>query len=58
MEFGYNYNGYQMVEQQSLWKRPDTINMSSSVTTDHGSILIQEYDERFYANRIDTKSLI
>ena len=42
MKFGYNSTGYQMVEQRSSWKGPDTINVSSVENTDHGSILIQE----------------
>ena len=29
MRVGYNYTGYQMVEQRSSWKSPDTINLSS-----------------------------
>ena len=47
MKVGYNYTGYQMVEQQSSWKVPDTINVSSVVKTDNGYILIQEYEARF-----------
>ena len=27
-EVGYNYTRYQMVEQQSSWKVPDTVNVS------------------------------
>ena len=30
MKFGYNYTGYQMVEQQSSWKVRDTMNVSIS----------------------------
>ena len=41
MKVGYNYTGYQMVEQRSSWKGQDTINVSSVGNTDHGSILIQ-----------------
>ena len=41
MIVGYNSTGYQMVEQRSLWKGPDTINVSSVGNNDHGSILIQ-----------------
>ena len=42
MKVGYSSTGYQMVEQHSLWKDPDTINVSSFGKTDHSSILIQE----------------
>ena len=41
LKLGYNYNGYQMVEQQILCKYPDTINVSSFGNTNHGYILIQ-----------------
>ena len=41
MNVGYNSTGYQIVEQQSLWKGLDTINVSSVGMTDRGSILIQ-----------------
>ena len=41
MKVGYNSTGYQMVEQRSLWKGPDNINVSSVLETDHGSISIQ-----------------
>ena len=41
MKDGYNSTGYQMVEQYSLWKVPDNINVSSVGKNDHGSILIQ-----------------
>ena len=58
MKVGYNYNGYQVVEQQSLWKVPYTVNVSSVGKTDHGSILIQETKARSYANRADTKIII
>ena len=47
-----------MVEQRSSWKVPDTINISSVGKTDNGSILIQKYEARLYANRTYTKSLI
>ena len=47
-----------MVEQQSSWKGPDTISVSSFGMTDDGSILIQKYEARSYANRDDMKSLI
>ena len=46
MIFGYNSTGYQMVEQQSSWKGPDTMNVSSVGNSDHGSILIQEAEAR------------
>ena len=58
MKVGYNYTGYQIVEQQSLWKVPYTVNVSSVGKTDHGSILIQETKARSYANRADMKSLL
>ena len=57
MKVGYNSTGYQMVEQRSLWKGPDTFNVSSVGNTDHGSILIQESELHSYANRTDIKSL-
>ena len=41
MKVGYNYTGYQMVDQSSSCKVLDTINVSSVVKTDRGSILIQ-----------------
>ena len=47
-----------MVEQRSLWKGPDTINVSSVGKTDHGSILIQEYEAHLYANCTDMRILI
>ena len=49
---------YQMVEQRSSWKGPDTINISSVGKTDHGSILIKQAKASLYANRIDMKRLI
>ena len=52
MEVGYNYTGYQMVEQQSSWKGPDTINISSVGNNDPGSILSQEPEARSYAKSI------
>ena len=58
MKVGYNYTGYQIVEQQSLWKVPYTINVSSVGKTDHGSILIQESEVPLYANRTYIKILI
>ena len=58
MKIGYNSTGYQMVKQQSSWKGPDTINVSSVGKTDHGSILIQEAEACSYSNRTDMKSLI
>ena len=58
MKVGYNSTGYQMVEQQSSWKGPDSINVSSVRKTDHGSVLVQEVEARSYANRKDMKSLI
>ena len=39
MNVGYNYTGYQMVEQRSSGKGPYTINVSIFGKTDHGSIL-------------------
>ena len=42
MKVGYNFTGYQIVEQQNSWKGPDTINVSSVGNTDHGYILISE----------------
>ena len=50
MKVGYNSTGYEMVEQQSSWKGPDTINVSIVGNTDHGSILIQCSEARSYAN--------
>ena len=47
-----------MVEQQSLWKVPYTVNVSSFGKTDHGYILIQEAKARSYDNLADTKSII
>ena len=47
MKFGYNYTGYQMVEQRSSWNGPDIINLSSVGNTDHGYILIQEAEARW-----------
>ena len=41
IKVGYNSTGYQTVEQQSSWKGPDTINVTSVGNTDQGSILIQ-----------------
>ena len=58
MKAGYNSTGYQMVEQRSSWKGPDTINVSSVGKTDHGSILIQEAEVRSYSNHTDTKIII
>ena len=58
IKVGYNSTGYQMVEQRSLWKGPDTINVSSVVKTDNGSILIKESEARSYANRTETKIVI
>ena len=58
MKVGYNSTGYQMVQQQSSWKVPDTINVSSVGNTDHGLILIQEAEARLYANHTGLKSLI
>ena len=58
MKVGYNSTGYQMVEQRSSWKGPDSINVSSVGKTDHGSILVQEAEARSYANRTDMKNLI
>ena len=37
----YNSTDNQMVEQQSLWKGPDTTNVSSVVNTNNYSFLIQ-----------------
>ena len=54
----YNSAGYQMLEQQSSCKGLDTINVSIVGNTDHGSILIQEYEARLYANRTDMYSFI
>ena len=47
-----------MLEQRSSWKGPDTINVSSVVKTDRGSILIQESEARPYSNCTDIKSII
>ena len=58
MEVGYNFTGYQIVEQRSSWKVPDTINISSVGYYDHCSILIQEAEARSYTNRAGMKSLI
>ena len=38
IKVGYNSTEYQMVEQRSSRKVPDTINVSSVGNTDHGSI--------------------
>ena len=43
---GYNSTVYQMLEQRSSRKVPDTINVSSVGKTDHGSILIKEAKAR------------
>lgn len=58
MKVKYNSIGYQMVEQRSSWKGPDTINVSSVGRTDHNSVLLHEAEARSYANRTDMKSLI
>ena len=58
MKVGYNSTGYKMVEQQSSWKGPDTINVSSIGKTYNGYILIQKAEARSYANRTYVKSLI
>ena len=58
MKVGYNYTGYQMVEQQSSWKVPDSINISSVVKTYHGSILIKEAEASLYANLTNMKGII
>ena len=50
MKVGYNSTRYQLVEQQSSWKGPDTINLSGVVKTDHSSILIQKAEARSYDN--------
>ena len=52
MKFEYNSTGNQMVEQRSSWENPDTINLSSLGKTDHGSILIQEYEAHSYSHRL------
>ena len=57
MKVGYNYTGYQMVEQRSSWKVPDAIIVSSVGNTYHSSILIQEAEALYYTNRADIKSL-
>ena len=51
MIFGYNSTGYQMVEQQSSWKGPDTINVSSFGKTSNGYILIQEAEAHSLTRR-------
>ena len=58
MTFGYNSTGYQMIEQRTSWKGPDTINVSSVGKTDHGSILIREDEACLYANLTYTKNII
>ena len=58
MKVGYNYTGYQMVEQRSSWKGLDTINVSSVVKTHHGSIFIQDAEVLSYANCTDIKLLV
>ena len=58
MKIGYNTTGYQMVEQRSSWKGPDSINISSVGKMDHNSILVQEAEARSYSNRTDMKNLI
>ena len=58
MKVGYNSTSYQMVEQRSSWKGPDTINVTTCGRSDHGSIILQEAEARSYANRTDMKSLI
>ena len=55
---GYNYTGYQMVEQRSSCKDPDTIHVSIAEKTDHSSILIQKSESGSYANRTYMKSLV
>ena len=42
IKVGYNYTGYQKVEQRISCKGQDTINLSSVVKIDHGYILTQE----------------
>ena len=58
MKVGYNYTGYQMVEQRISWKGTGTINVSSVGNTEHDSILIQEAEAYSYANNTDMKNII
>ena len=58
IEVVYTYTGYKIVEQRSLWKSPDTINVSSVGKTDQDSILIQEAESFLDTNHTDMKSLI
>ena len=55
---GYSSIGYQMVEQRTSFKGPDSINVTNVGRTDHNSILIHQAEARSYANRMDMKSLI
>ena len=48
MKVGYNSTRYQMVEKRSSCKVSYSIHVLSVGKTDHGSILIQEFEARVY----------
>jgi hypothetical protein len=58
MKIGYNSTSYQMVEQRTSWKGPDSINVSSCGRMNHNSVLLREAEARSYNHRTDMKSLI
>ena len=58
MKIGYNSTSYQMVEQRTSWKGPDSINVSSCGRMNHNSVLLREAEARSYNYRTDMKSLI
>ena len=58
MKIGYNSTSYQMVEQRTSWKGPDSINVSSCGCMDHNSVLLREAEGRSFRYRTDMKSLI
>ena len=58
IKIGYNSTSYQMVEQRTSWKGPDSINVSSCGRMNHNSVLLREAEARSYNHRTDTKSLI
>ena len=58
MKIGFNSTSYQMVEQRTSWKGPDSINITSCGHTDHNSVLLKEAEGRSFKNRTDMKSLI
>lgn len=58
MKIGHNSTSYQMVEQRTSWKGPDSINVSSCGRMNHNSVLLREAEARSYNHRTDMKSLI